>query len=72
MKSLDGDARVYMVNFKCGAILGAVREDENGFASIYIEDQCSPQGRRRVFRHELKHIENDDFHNDKDITEVEK
>lgn len=67
---IDGEYSVIMVNLP-GSIHGAVRLSEDGFANIYINDQLSPMAKRRAFDHERKHIENNDFYNDKPITEVE-
>ena len=66
----DGEYKVYLVNFP-GDVLGVVRIDEDGFASIYINDQLSPQAKRRVFLHEVKHIRRNDCFNGKTIREVE-
>lgn len=71
IKLYDGEYKVYMQNFHCGAITGAMTEDCDGFASIFIEDQCSPEGRRKAFRHEMRHFLNGDLYNDGDIREVE-
>lgn len=53
-----------------GDIHGAVRIKDD-FPTIFINDQLGPQGRRRAFDHEMKHLDNDDFFNDKSIKEVE-
>lgn len=71
-KLWDGDYKVYMVNFHTCAIKGAVREDENGFASIYINEQCAPEARKRALAHEIRHIINNDLSNDRPIREVER
>lgn len=70
-KLWDGDYRVYMVNFHTGAIKGAVREDDEGFASIYINEQCAPNARKKALVHEMMHILNNDLSNDRPIGEVE-
>ena len=67
---IDGEYIVRMVNLP-GDIHGAVRLSEDGFANIYINDQLSPQARKKAFDHETKHIANDDFYNDKAINEIE-
>ena len=66
----DGEFIVRMVNLP-GDIHGAVRLSEDGFANIYINDQLSPQARKRAYNHEKKHIQNDDFYNDRPINEIE-
>lgn len=65
------DYQVYLVNLP-GSVKGCVRVDETGFASIYINDQLSPQARRLAFRHEIHHLLHDDFYNDKPIRSVER
>lgn len=63
--------RVYMVHFP-GDIRAAVRFDAEGYPSIYINDQLSPQAKKRAFLHELRHIKRNDHYNDLPITEIEK
>lgn len=67
---IDGEYIVRIINLP-GSINGAVRLSDDGFANIYINDQLSPMARRRAFDHERRHIENNDFYNDKSIMEVE-
>ena len=67
---IDGEYCVRMIDFP-GDIHGATRLSEDGFVNIYINDQLSPMGRRRAFDHEQRHIDNDDFYNDKSIQEIE-
>lgn len=67
----DGEYRVYMVNFHNGTIKGAMTEDADGFATIYINDQMPPQEQQKAFLHELKHAEKNDLYNDRPISEVE-
>lgn len=66
----DGEYIVRMINFP-GDICGAVRLSEDGFANVYINDQLSPDAKRRAFLHEMLHIRNDDFYNERDIREIE-
>lgn len=70
-KLWDGEYKVYMVDFHTCAIKGAVREDEEGFASIYINEKCAPSARKKALAHELRHIINNDLSNDRPIREVE-
>lgn len=67
---MDNEYRVYMVPLP-GDIEGAIREDCEGFASIYINDWLSPAARRKAFDHELRHMIRDDLHNNRPIKEVE-
>ena len=46
--------------------------DENDYTSIYINARWPREKQRRAFRHELRHIENDDIYNAKDIRTVER
>lgn len=68
---IDGEYTVRMVKLP-GDIHGAVRLSEDGFANIYINDQLSPEARRLAFEHEARHVDLDDFYNDKPINEIER
>jgi hypothetical protein len=67
---IDGEYFVRMVKLP-GDIAGAVRLSADGVANIYINDQLSPEARRRAFDHERRHIENNDFYNDEPIDRIE-
>lgn len=67
----EDEYRVYMIQFP-GDINAAVRVDCEGFPSIYINDALSPEAKKRAFLHELRHIEDEDFYNDRSIEEVER
>ena len=71
MINLDGEAVVYLINFHAGDVTGAIMEDPEGFASIYIEDQLSPMGKRRALQHEWMHHRNGDLYADASITDIE-
>lgn len=66
----DDEYRVYMMPLP-GTIKAAVKLDNEGFPSIYINDALAPDARKKAFIHELRHIERDDFFNDLPIEEVE-
>ena len=66
----DGEYRVYLVSFP-GDIKAAVRLDEEGFPSIYINAALSPAARRAAFLHEIRHIRRSDHTNSRPIKEVE-
>lgn len=66
----DGEYCVYLVHFP-GDVMGVVRIDEDGFASIYINDQLSPKAKKAVFLHEIRHISRNDHANTRNIWEVE-
>ncbi len=70
MIELFDDYRVYLVKLPA-TVRGAVRIDNDGFASIYINEQLSPQAKKAAFLHEIRHLQNDDMYNDKSIYEVE-
>jgi len=72
MKLLEGEYAVRMVNFP-GDMHGCVRLTSDGseFPNIYINDQLAPEAKRKAFDHEIRHLENDDFYNDRTIQEVE-
>jgi Zn-dependent peptidase ImmA (M78 family) len=70
MIELLDNYRVYLVKLPA-TVRGAVRIDNDGFASIYINEQLSPQAKKATFLHEIRHLQNDDMYNDKSIYEVE-
>ena len=62
--------RVYMIKLP-PTVRGAVRLDQDGFASIYINDDLSPREKQKVFRHEMRHIRRGDHFSPAPIREVE-
>jgi len=54
-----------------GGVNGMVLLDESGFYNIYLNARASWFQQRKALRHELDHIENDDFFNGKPIDEIE-
>ena len=72
MKIYEGEYACRVLNMP-GDIGGTTKltRDGTNFPNIYINDQLSPDAKRRYFDHEMKHIENDDFYNQKTIEEVE-
>ncbi len=70
MTITDDEYRVYLMPFP-GDINGAVRVDEEGFPTIYINEYLSPEARKRAFKHELRHILRDDLYNDNPLEEIE-
>lgn len=67
---MNEDYKVYYVHFP-GDVLAAVRVDETGFASIYINDQLSLEAQKKAFIHEMAHIERNDHYNNLSIREIE-
>ena len=45
--------------------------EDDGF-NIYINSRLSDDQKRKALKHEIDHIENDDFYNDKPIEEIER
>lgn len=45
--------------------------DEEGFASIFLNARHSHEQQQKSLRHALRHLDKDDFYNDKDIRTVE-
>ena len=66
----EDEYRVYLVKLPA-TIHGAVRVDNDGFPSIYINDDLSPKAKKAAFRHEMRHIINNDLYSSKTIQEVE-
>ena len=46
--------------------------DEEGFANIYLNARHSYEKEKKSLRHAIKHLNNDDFYNNKDIQTVER
>lgn len=53
-------------------IRGFVRYSCDGWANIYINIGLSLAERKKVYEHEMRHINNNDFYNDKTIYEIER
>ena len=45
--------------------------NDDGSFSVYINANLSQERKKKALKHELDHIENDDFYNGKPITEIE-
>jgi hypothetical protein len=45
--------------------------DEEGYASIFLNARHSYEHQRKSLRHALRHLSEDDFHNDSDIQTIE-
>lgn len=63
--------RVYEVALP-GDIYGAIRMDEDGFASIYINNLLAPEQKKKTLDHEVRHLKRNDFCNDLSIYDCEK
>lgn len=66
----EDEYRVYEVALPA-TVYGAVRVDCDGFYSVYINRDLSPKTKKAVLKHELTHLERNDFYTDKSIEEVE-
>lgn len=51
----------YFVRFPSPSIREAVMPCLDGGYTVYIDDRLSPEGKRRAFRHAVRHIKNKDF-----------
>lgn len=56
--------------FEVKGIVTPNAEDDS--FSIYINSRLSDDQKRKALKHEIDHIENDDFYNGKTIEEVER
>lgn len=72
MKLYEDEYCVRMMDFP-GDVHGCTRLTNDGtdFPNIYINDWLSPPARCRAFRHEMDHLEEDDFYNEKTIEQAE-
>ena len=66
----EDEYRVYLIDLP-NDVRGAVRLDEDGFASIYINSRLSEQTKKAAFLHEIRHIRRNDHTNTRNIQEVE-
>lgn len=70
MYAPDGCAvRLIDLPYSVGAM---VAFDEDGYASIYLNARWPQEQRKKALRHELRHIENGDAYNGKDIHTIER
>lgn len=71
-KYIEGaDYFVRVVPFPVDRVGGMVMPNDDGTYSIYVNDNLDIYRRRKAARHELDHIERNDFYNDKAIGEIE-
>lgn len=67
----NDEFKVYYINHRNTKFGGHVELDQDGFASIYINARRSSGQQLKTFEHELKHLENNDLHNDDPIEVIE-
>lgn len=65
------DVFVQMVDFKCYSVREAVTEDAEGNYIIFINSRLSPDIQKKAYLHALKHVQNDDFNSNVDISTLE-
>ena len=65
------DYTVRLVPWLSGDIPAMVTPDKDGHCSIYINENLSHEARLEALKHELRHIERDDFYNAAPIEAVE-
>lgn len=69
--SIDVEYRVYIVKMP-GTVHGAVSVDNDGFASIYINDSLSHAEQYKTLKHELRHLRRNDIYSLRSIRQIEK
>lgn len=67
----DRDYFVRYVNLP-NEIGGMVTPNEDCTFSIYLNARHTPEQQKESLKHELKHITEDDFYNDRSIEDIEK
>jgi hypothetical protein len=65
------DYFVRVVPFPICKVGGMVMPNDDGTYSVYLNDRVDYYRQRKAGEHELDHIVNGDFYNDRPITEVE-
>ena len=54
------------------SVKSCVTPNNDGSFSIYINSKLSQDQKRKALDHEIDHIENDDFYNNKPIDKIER
>lgn len=65
------DYHVRVVPFPVYNVGGMVTPNDDGSFSVYINANLSQQRQKEALKHELEHIEDDDFYNGKPIEGIE-
>lgn len=68
--TMPDDITVRVIDLPVG-VGGYMSEAPDGHVDVYINARHGRDQQMRSYRHELRHIENDDLHNDDDIVTVE-
>lgn len=72
MTYIDGaDYFVRVVPFPVDCVGGMVTPNDDGTYSVYINENVDPYRQKEAYKHEVGHIVNGDFYNDKPIEEIE-
>ncbi len=66
------DYFVRFIDFPTCACGGVVTPNDDGTFSIYINSKCSHAQNKKSMRHELRHIEHDDFYRNAPIEQIER
>lgn len=67
-----GDVFVRLVNLPSYSVGATVEEDCNGDFNVYVNARYGYIGQQKALKHELDHIENNDFRNGIPVEVVEK
>ena len=67
---LDADYFVYYANFPL-SVRGLVTPNDDGTYSVILNDRMTDARKLVTYAHEVKHIQHDDFYDDKSIEDVE-
>ena len=71
-KPIEGaDYFVRAVDLKDDSINAAVRPNDDGTYSVYLNTRASSEAQHAAMDHELEHMCEDDFNNEKPISEIE-
>ena len=66
----DADYFVYYAPFPL-SVRGVVTPNDDGTFSIFINSRLNDLEKRKAYRHEVHHIENDDFYNGRPLQLIE-
>jgi len=72
MKYMEGvDYFVRVIPFPVGRVGGMVTPNDDGTYSVYINANLNRERQLEAYEHEVRHIVNGDFYNEKTIREIE-
>ena len=66
------DYYIRVVPFPSWSVGGMVMPNDDGTFSVYLNARLSLERQRQALKHELEHISNGDFYNDRPIESIEK